>query len=269
MGKFTGVLLVSDFDGTVFGSITGMPQQNVTAAEEFIQEGGTFAIATGRTHVTFSPHWKCIPTNAPTILSNGASVFDFHQNKFLEIRNLPQTAKEDIQELFRQMPSLAFEFYHDQDIYACNPNDVTNQHMEIVKRSYQEKNIEDTPTPWLKSMIQQEHPILEEARERLQKIRPNTYETIFSNPRYLEVTDRGVNKGSAVLNLAEKLGIQKENIYCMGDNENDIPMLQISALPLAPSSSAQVVLDTNPHLLCSCQEGVLASALSLLHSRYS
>lgn len=269
MGKFTGVLLVSDFDGTVFGSHTGMPPENVAAAKEFINEGGIFTIATGRTHVTFAPHWQCIPTNAPTILSNGASVYDFHQDKMLERRNLPLTALEDLQELSRQMPSLAFEFYHESDIYAYNPNEITEQHMDLVKRSYAEKKeISQIPLPWLKSMVQQEHNILEEARDRLQKIRPDTYETIFSNPRYLEVTDRGVNKGTAVQNLAKELGISPEHIYCMGDNENDLPMLSVSQIPLAPSSSAQVVLDAKPHLLCSCQEGVLASALALLHTRY-
>lgn len=269
MGKFTGVLLVSDFDGTVFGSFTGMPQSNIDAAKEFIKEGGIFTIATGRTYATFSPQWDIIPTNAPTILSNGASVYDFHSDTSLEMRYLPTTAQEDLIKLSETMPQLAMEVYHKSDIYAHHPNPVTDQHMEIVGGHYIPCHLKDVPSPWLKVLIQEEHDVLETARQCLQQLRPNTYETIFSNPRYLEVTDLGVTKGCAVLNLAKKYNISPENIYCMGDNENDIPMLEISALPMAPSTSAQVVLDQKPHLLSSCKEGALASAVALLHTRYS
>lgn len=269
MGKFTGVLLASDFDGTIYGSVTGMPQQNVEAAKEFIAEGGIFAIATGRTYATFATHWQCILTNAPTVLSNGASVYDFHQDKLLEQRNLPATALEDLQELARQMPSLALEVYHHKEVYAHNPNEITENHMDIVKSSYTKAELAAIPTPWLKSLIQQEHEVLQEARTRLQKIRPHTYETIFSNPKYLEVTDLGVNKGTAVLNLAKSFGISQEHIYCMGDNENDLPMMAISKEFFAPASSAKVVLDKNPPLLCTCQEGALANVVEILHSRYS
>lgn len=269
MGIFDGVLLVSDFDGTVYGSRTGMPQRNIDAANTFIAEGGIFAIATGRTYVTFAPHWQCIPTNAPTILSNGASTYDFHQNTLIKIQHLPQTALEDLAKLSKDMPELALEIYHKQDIYAHHPNHITDQHMDIVGGFYTEKPLHTIETPWLKALIQQEHPVLQEARERLLALRPDTYEAIFSNPRYLEITAKGVTKGTAVQELAKTHQIDPAHIYCMGDNENDLPMLAISALPLAPSSSAKVVLDTQPHLLCACADGVLADAVALLRRRYA
>lgn len=267
-GRFTGVMIVSDFDGTAFGSVTGLPPQNVEAMEEFMAQGGIFAIATGRTFVTFGPHHKMIPTNAPTILSNGAGVYDFKTDQLISVRNLPDTAPEDLAELCKQMPELGFEAYHNRDIYVHNPNPIIDQHMEIVGGQYQELPIQSMPTPWLKVLVEQEHDILVKARDLLQKIRPNTYETIFSNPRYLEVTQKGVNKGSAVLDLAKEYHIDPAHIYCVGDNENDIPMLKVSAIPFAPSTSAEVVKDTNPHLLCSCQEGVLADVLRVLKEKY-
>lgn len=118
MGKFTGKFIVSDFDGTVFSSRTGMSQRNIEAAQYFMGEGGLFTIATGRTHTTFGPHYEMIPTNAATILSNGASVFDFRENRSIIETNLPETVAEDLAELCRQMPQLAFEAYHDSEIYV-------------------------------------------------------------------------------------------------------------------------------------------------------
>ena len=57
MGKFTGVLLVSDFDNTLvytesaLKGLAPMPEllpENRQAIEYFMAEGGTFSIATGR-----------------------------------------------------------------------------------------------------------------------------------------------------------------------------------------------------------------------------
>ncbi len=267
-GRFHGVLIASDFDGTIFSNQSGMPQRNIDAARRFIQEGGTFSVATGRTRVTFAPQYPTIPSNGPTILSNGASVFDFKKEEDVYMICLPETAAKDLEILCKEMPSLAFEAYHQQDIYAHNPNDITDLHMEIVGSQYKQCPIAQMPIPWLKVLIQQERDILMEARERLQKIRPDTYETIFSNPRYLEITTKGVNKGSAVLTVAEDYGIDKEHIYCVGDNENDLSMLALSKIPFAPSSSAQVVLDSKPQLLCSCEEGVLGDVVDYLEKIY-
>ncbi len=263
-GIFQGVLIASDFDGTAFGSMTGLPQRNIDAVEYFIREGGTFAIATGRTYVTFAPHHHLLPSNAPTILSNGATLYDFQENKLLSLTQLPDTAQEDLIQLCSEFPQLAFEAYYQEKIYAHNPNHITDTHMEIVGESYEVCPIEEMPTPWVKALIQQEREILVKAKERIETLRPQCYEAIFSNPRYLELTAKGVNKGSAVLSLAKSRNIQK--IYCVGDNENDLSMLQIADIPFAPSSSAQVVLDTNPQVLCSCEEGVLGDLIDFLRN---
>lgn len=268
MGKFDGVLIVTDFDGTVYGSVTGMPARNVAAAQSFIQQGGTYTIATGRTYATFAPHHTIIPVNAPVILSNGASVYDFETKTMTTETNLPPTAKEDMIALCTQFPTLGFEAYHASQIFAYRPNQITRQHMEIVGAHYTECNIDDIPSPWLKVLAQEEHEVLEEVRIHLQKIRPNTYETIFSNPKYLEITQKGVNKGEAVKALAKSKGISMENVYCIGDNENDLPMLACSALLAAPSSSAKVVLDINPQLLCTCEEGALGDLVEILEKKY-
>lgn len=267
-GRFSGVMIASDFDGTVYSSTKGMLQRNIEAAHYFIAEGGTFSIATGRTHTTFAPFHHCLPNNGHTILSNGASVYDFKKDDAVSTTNLPVTIAEDLALLCQQMPQLAFEAYHDSDIYAYHPNKITDRHMTIVGSSYIQREIEDMPTPWLKVLIQEERDVLKEARTRLQKIRPNSYETIFSNPRYLEVTAAGINKGSAVLALAKDYGILPQHIYCVGDNENDLSMLALSAIPFAPSSSAKIVLETNPTLVCPCEEGVLGDIVTHLERIY-
>ena len=71
-----------------------------------------------------------------------------------------------------------------------------------------------------------------------------------------------------VLKLAQLLGIRRENLYCVGDNQNDIPMLSVSAIPFAPANCAQEVKDWGATVIRSCQEDCVAQIVSILDMRY-
>ena len=94
------------------------------------------------------------------------------------------------------------------------------------------------------------------------------YEVIFSNAVLLELTRKGSNKGGMVAYLAHYLGMDPKKIYCVGDNQNDIPMLAISAIPFAPSNCAQEVKDWGARILCSCEEGCVAQIVEILDTIY-
>ena len=92
---------------------------------------------------------------------------------------------------------------------------------------------------------------------------------IFSNRVLLELTRKGSSKGGMVQYLARRLGIDAQHIYCVGDNQNDIPMLAVSAIPFAPANCAQEVKDWGATVLCHCDEGVIGDIVDILDRRYS
>ncbi len=61
--------------------------------------------------------------------------------------------------------------------------------------------------------------------------------TAFSNPAgqqgYLDIIRSGISKGTGVEKLCSYLGIPMEQCICVGDGENDIPMLQRAGLGIA------------------------------------
>jgi len=95
MGKFTGVLLASDFDNTLIYTEralrTGSPvpplsEANRNALEYFMAEGGLFAIATGRALPAFMNYAPQVPMNAPGVVCNGAMLYDFEEQRFRKMR---------------------------------------------------------------------------------------------------------------------------------------------------------------------------------------
>jgi len=262
------VLLVSDFDDTLYDLNCRVPENNLRALNSFCAQGGLFTVATGRAHTTFAPYVHTVPINAPVVLSNGSALYDFRSDQMLEQTFLDPRAPRDLAELFQVLPELGLEAYYGEDIYVWNPNWVTDFHMQKVGCAYTVCPIENMPTPWTKLILQQEHEPLLAARAWLEAHCPGRYEAIFSNPYYLEITARGSNKGGMVARLAGRLGIAKENIYCVGDNQNDIPMLALSAIPFAPSNCAREVREWGARILCHCNDGVMEPILRILEERY-
>lgn len=83
MGKFDGLLLVSDFDDTLYDFHHRIPPRNLEALGRWIGQGGRFTVATGRAHRTFAPYAHLAPINAPVVLSNGSTIYDFQTETML------------------------------------------------------------------------------------------------------------------------------------------------------------------------------------------
>ena len=268
MGKFDGLLLASDFDDTLYGMDLRIPERNLEALRYFTGEGGYFAVSTGRAHRTFAPYAHLVPMNAPAVLSNGAAIYDFQADRMLEQTQLPESAPRDLAAMMAEFPSLSLEVYHGEDIYVCHPNYITFSHLKKVNCDYTECEVAGMPTPWVKALFHQEREVLLQVQARLLGQWGDRYEAIFSNPRYLELTAKGSNKGGGVARVAELLGVAPEYIYCVGDNQNDIPMLELSAIPFAPANCAREVKDWGARILCHCNDGVIGAIVELLDGLY-
>ena len=55
----------------------------------------------------------------------------------------------------------------------------------------------------------------------------------YSSSRYLEFNQMNVSKGQAVKWLAQHLGVDIKDTIAIGDNENDITMIQEAGLGIA------------------------------------
>ncbi len=270
MAKFDGVLFYSDYDDTLYNSTHTVSSENHAAIRYFQENGGRFSVATGRAHRTFTPQIEAegLSLNAPVVLSNGAALYDYDEDRYLTQTFLDAGAPARLGSLFRDFPDLALEAYHGDSIYVHNPNAVTTAHLERVGGRQILCPIGEMPTPWTKVLLEQDEPCLKEVQARLLRLWGAHYEAIFSNPYLLEVTAKGSHKGSMVAKAAELLGVSRENLYCIGDNQNDIPMLALSAIPFAPSNCSQPVKDWGARILGSCDEHAVAQAIEILDKRY-
>ena len=280
MGKFSGVLIASDYDNTMVytegalksgGPLPSVSRENREAVEYFMAEGGTFSVATGRALPSFSRVREGVPMNGPTVLFNGAAIYDFAQQRYLYTAFLPESVRGHICRLLEDLPETALEIYHDDDsIHAINPNEITYHHLHLTHSpTVALASMEEVPSPISKLLFEEAEPRMTALREYIARQSWSTeYEVVPSNPYLLEVTARGANKGLSVLWVARHLGVRPEDIYCVGNGLNDIPMLAVSALSFAPANSYPEVRAAADVVLPSCDESCVARLIEHLEVRY-
>ena len=64
MGKFDGIILLSDMDGTLLDDQKQISEENQRAIDRFEREGGCFCIATGRPPMTTVDFEELLPADA-------------------------------------------------------------------------------------------------------------------------------------------------------------------------------------------------------------
>ena len=102
--------------------------------------------------------------------------------------------------------------------------------MPIVHQLYK-----DIPTDkeFVKIMFVDEPEVLEELIPNLSDDFKSRYNIFRSAGFYLEVIHPEASKGKAVHHLADKLGLTRDEVMCLGDHENDRDMIEYAGLGVA------------------------------------
>ena len=116
MGKFDGVLLASDFDNTILNTElprrTGCPippisQRNVEALRYFMDNGGRFAVATGRALPALRRFPEQVPMTAPAVVCNGGALYALHTEPYQDTMALPAAHRPAGQGVLATLPPAA------------------------------------------------------------------------------------------------------------------------------------------------------------------
>lgn len=280
MKRFAGVLLACDFDNTIAPTgkcftkglpFTGIPEENLAAIRRFMAEGGLFSVVTGRAYPAYLHLKDQVPGNCPTALFNGAGIYDFSRGEYLWRKRLPADVLCRYHEVMDAFPTVGLEaFTWDERVFAVRPNDFVRRHQTLTRAPWVEvAALEDTGAEMAKLLFEGEYEELAAVQQFLLS-RPwiGEYETIFSGPHLLELTARGASKADAVRELARLAGASAEHVYCAGDEENDLPMLEIAAEAFIPADCNPLLLDRGFTTVGPCTEHAVADIIAALEEKY-
>ncbi len=263
-------LLAVDMDGTCLNDKKYISEQTLSALREAADAGILVIPTTGRA-------LNCLPTQLMkehfyryAISSNGALANDVRTGECLFEARIP------CQEV---LPLLKESSRNHLGISAhINQDFVLQGHFLLAmgKMSYRKDAVNTVYTKSVEELIKREQTDVEEvqlfhftpaARKRAAEMLAGypQFDMAFSD-FYVEIYSRKASKGSALAALAERLGICKEEVACIGDAENDLSMFASSGMKFAMGNAihklkekADVVLPDNNSdgVACAIREYLL------------
>lgn len=242
-------LLVVDIDGTIAGHSNTISQRVKQAIASVKAKGIQVAVATGRMYRSALRFHSDIGSTLPLIAYQGAWIQDPATNQIL--RHLPVARKMvfallDYFETPELRDLLSVHFYINDELYVRS---LTRETKIYAKRSGIKpiavgdlrQVLDNEPTKVLALCDDTE--IIDSllGNLRLQYTPAELYLT-KSVATFFEATNPNVNKGVAVRYLAEELlGLQPDNVMTIGDNFNDVEMLEYAGIGVAMGNAPDEV----------------------------
>jgi len=101
-----------------------------------------------------------------------------------------------------------------------------------------------------------------------QRLPEQLYTHVLRSPRYTgymcEIAPAGVTKWSGIQYLAQQWGIEDDHICAIGDDVNDLPMIESAGLGIAMANALPEVRAAADHVVSSCDEDGIVEAVRII-----
>lgn len=261
---FEGKLILTDLDGTLLDERDEISEENRRAVDRFIEGGGLFSVATGRSKMGMEHFFPRLRINAPAVLYNGAAIYDFAAGREIDSAPVGESGARLAARLIRTFPELGVEVYSGHVPYVAQGNDYSRRHFASVKTPWNPCPPEAIPQPWLSLVLTGENGLLRAAEDVIRNGFPDAFFLQYSSPHMLEVLRKDANKGAGALRLAKLLGVGPEGLFTVGDGTNDVQLLACAFHSCAPENACPRILAAARHRLPHHKDHAIAALIERL-----
>lgn len=258
-------MIASDMDGTLLSSHLAISETNKEAVLEAQAQGIEFMVATGRAYSEAKPALDDAGIKCCMITGNGAQIFDENGEAIVTFSIDKKTTKEIMTTL--RGKNLYFELMTTNGVYAeSQPQRVENfatllanqvphltfkmaiamasTHLNMLPvhyiNNYDELLVDDSVEILKVIAFSDEGPkLLRPIADELEANGPLYVTASF--PNNIEINHKDAQKGNAVKLMAEKRGIELEDVMTIGDNFNDVSMLKVAGVSFAMGNAEEDV----------------------------
>ncbi|MGI6225822.1 MAG: Cof-type HAD-IIB family hydrolase [Peptococcales bacterium] len=256
-------LIAIDLDDTLLRNDLTISERAQKAISTAIEKGTLVTFATGRMYCSALPYALDLGLDLPLITYQGALVKYadgrevYHRPIELEI------AKEVIR--FTKPFGIHTNAYINDELYMEEATGWGKQYAKIAKAPvhYVElpNTLEQDPT---KILFIDESDKLDELAEKIAQKFPKVINITKSQKTFLEISHPKATKGNALRELAESLGINRQQVIAIGDNMNDLDMIEYAGCGVAVGNAVTPLKDAADLIVKSNNDDGVAEAIENL-----
>lgn len=239
-------LILSDLDETLLVN-HHVPDFNQEAIKKASEKGVKFVAATGRAYNMIGEILQEIGTyqkeNEYSICFNGGLIVENKDDRILRFNGLSFEQAHGLFEAAKNYDVCVLIFTLDCCyIFNADPDEVERK--TVQKANF--KVIDEYNMDFLKGdkiakilFERRDMPYLKNIEKELQPLIENNVVASYSSYRYLEFNPLGVSKGEGLLWLIDYLGIERCEAIAIGDNYNDVSMIETAGLGVCVASATE------------------------------
>lgn len=212
-------ILASDLDGTLFRTPEGAVK-DIEAINRFREAGNKFGIASGRGLSSLYLIQKSKNIACDFLLANTTTVCA-SDGKILFSQKISADVIPALYECIINEGGHIFNITKEADDFYIPTEKDKNRTNAI------ELSVQNATEIGYCTQISTVLPTLEAAAKVTKTINKRFSETLsaYQNGICIDIVTKGWSKAEGVRKLAEIMGVDKKDVYTLGDNYNDIPML--------------------------------------------
>ena len=242
-------MIVLDLDGTLTNSQKVITERTKKALFEAQERGVKVVLASGRPTYGVVPLARELELGkyGSYILSfNGGRITNCKTKEVIYQRTIPSEMVPELIDLAKQY-QVDFLTYEGERILSNNPN---NPYVKIEAK-INHMPVERVENPKEAIVVE---PKVQEATHGLLSV-------YRSEPFFLEIMPKGVDKAASLERLLECTGIKREEMIACGDGFNDLSMIQFAGLGVAMENAQPLVKQSADFITTSNDEDGVAKVV--------
>ena len=239
-------LIAMDMDGTLLNDEKKLTEENIKAIKQVKEKGIFTVISTGRPISGVKPYLNMFEHGDIDFLvcNNGAVVYDVIQDKIIHEEHFKRS---EIEEIIQMADDLEISLHFLDSNQLITHNNPINKY--IILDAYLSDMDIFTKTPSAlanhehihKALFTADSEMLNHKTQLLPQWFVEKYNCVRSDEMYFEILKENVDKASGLKKIMRSLEIDRENVIAIGDQQNDIQMLNLSGLAIAMHNASPLV----------------------------
>ena len=259
-------VLAFDIDGTLLDSKKQLAESTRRTIMAAAKQGCKIAIATGRPVQgvkDIATELKFDEINGYVISLNGGLVMSWQDKKVVQEHKIPVEYNSLICDLAKEH-NVNILTYDGDDVITETPNDKYAQ-IEANINKINIRQVDDMKAHLdfgvPKFIMLGDGDVLAEVEKKIKPVLEENLDVYRSEPFFLEVLPKGINKANALESLLKEVGASREELMAFGDGYNDISMIEYAGMGVAMANGNDSIKEKADYIAPSNDEDGIAHVL--------
>lgn len=232
-------MVVTDIDGTIYSPEQGITQNVKDCIKKLVDNNIHVAIATGRTFGSAKCVADSIGIKCPLICYQGGLVKSY-EGEILDVKYLdPEIARKIIVDCKKR--NIHLNVYVEDNLYVEDDNQYIKDYIGDKGIDYfKVESFDELDFSKLNKLlaINYDADFIDSLIAEFQVKYPELY-VVKSFKYFCEIANKEATKGNAIKILAKKYGISTNEVMAIGDNNNDIEMVETAGIGVAMGNGTE------------------------------